>query len=94
VKVDSHEEGGGGEGEEATEMGGSVRSVKQVALWVMAAVYTSYLFLLPYAPVTQFPLRFFPLWIQCTTKLWTAIVASIQFNSIPPLLETEAGASL
>lgn len=55
VKAESAKEGEAGEvtTTATTEMDEEpVRSVKQVALWVMAAVYTSYLFLLPYAPVT------------------------------------------
>lgn len=58
VKLDSEEERSV-EAEVVSGMGPEredpVRKVKQVALWVMAVVYTSWLFFLPYAPVILSP---------------------------------------
>ncbi|KAG0613013.1 hypothetical protein M758_6G069700 [Ceratodon purpureus] len=75
VKVDTQKEGDGGE---VPEMDDPVRSVKQVALWVMAAVYTSYLFLLPYAPGD-------PVWAISQATITGVLNLSFNFFYVLPL---------
>jgi hypothetical protein len=64
--------------EEREEEGESESVVTQVALWILAAVYTSWLFLLPYAPGD-------PVWAISRTTISEILNLSINFFFVLPL---------
>jgi hypothetical protein len=64
--------------EEREEEGESESVLTQVALWILAAVYTSWLFLLPYAPGD-------PVWAISRTTISEILNLSINFFFVLPL---------